>query len=84
MIRRRGALYLRTMAVDGSVNIDGSSTVFPITEAMAEEFQKARRVSIARFDGDIDKLKKIGMDEVHNLYDEAGIGLAHSLKMPLA
>ena len=25
----------------GSVNIDGSSTVYPITEAVAEEFQKA-------------------------------------------
>ncbi|OKH11523.1 PstS family phosphate ABC transporter substrate-binding protein [[Limnothrix rosea] IAM M-220] len=27
--------------LEGSVAIDGSSTVFPITEAMAEEFQKA-------------------------------------------
>lgn len=28
-------------ALTGSVNIDGSSTVYPITEAVAEEFQKA-------------------------------------------
>ena len=28
-------------AVSGTVNIDGSSTVYPITEAVAEEFQKA-------------------------------------------
>ena len=27
-------------AVDGSLSIDGSSTVYPITEAVAEEFQK--------------------------------------------
>jgi phosphate transport system substrate-binding protein len=27
----------------GSVNIDGSSTVYPITEAVAEEFQKANK-----------------------------------------
>jgi phosphate transport system substrate-binding protein len=30
-----------TAALSGSVNIDGSSTVYPITEAVAEEFQKA-------------------------------------------
>ncbi|MEZ0241595.1 MAG: phosphate ABC transporter substrate-binding protein PstS family protein [Chloroflexota bacterium] len=29
------------VALSGSVNIDGSSTVYPITEAVAEEFQKA-------------------------------------------
>jgi phosphate transport system substrate-binding protein len=28
-------------ALSGSINIDGSSTVYPITEAVAEEFQKA-------------------------------------------
>src|ERR1700704_7195481 len=28
------------------VKIDGSSTVFPITEAVAEEFQKAKKQSI--------------------------------------
>ena len=28
-------------ALTGTVQIDGSSTVFPVTEAMAEEFQKA-------------------------------------------
>lgn len=27
--------------LEGKIGIDGSSTVFPITEAMAEEFQKA-------------------------------------------
>ena len=34
----------------GSVNIDGSSTVYPITEAVAEEFQKIQpgvKVSVA-------------------------------------
>ncbi|HEX2756081.1 MAG TPA: PstS family phosphate ABC transporter substrate-binding protein [Candidatus Limnocylindrales bacterium] len=30
-------------ALSGSVNIDGSSTVYPITEAVAEEFQKANK-----------------------------------------
>jgi phosphate transport system substrate-binding protein len=30
-----------TGPLSGSVNIDGSSTVYPITEAVAEEFQKA-------------------------------------------
>lgn len=31
----------KTEAVSGSVSIDGSSTVFPVTEAVAEEFQIA-------------------------------------------
>ncbi len=30
-------------AADGKVRIDGSSTVYPITEAVAEEFQKAKK-----------------------------------------
>ena len=30
-------------ALSGSVKVDGSSTVFPISEAMAEEFQKKNR-----------------------------------------
>jgi len=30
-------------ALTGTVNIDGSSTVYPITEAVAEEFQKASK-----------------------------------------
>ena len=30
-----------TAPLSGTVNIDGSSTVYPITEAVAEEFQKA-------------------------------------------
>src|SRR5262245_63388166 len=28
-------------AVEGTLSVDGSSTVYPITEAVAEEFQKA-------------------------------------------
>lgn len=39
-----------TVALSGSVNVDGSSTVYPITEAVAEEFQKANpgvKVTIA-------------------------------------
>src|SRR4029079_6494518 len=32
---------LARAAVEGSLTIDGSSTVYPITEAVAEEFQKA-------------------------------------------
>jgi phosphate transport system substrate-binding protein len=27
-----------------TIKVDGSSTVFPVTEAVAEEFQKAKRV----------------------------------------
>src|SRR5215203_6188347 len=40
------ALLLTTAAASAQqriITIDGSSTVFPITEAMAEEFQKANR-----------------------------------------
>ena len=36
--------------VSGQVSIDGSSTVYPITEAVAEEFQKVQpdiKVSVA-------------------------------------
>ncbi|MFM7132897.1 MAG: hypothetical protein ACKO0W_01120, partial [Planctomycetota bacterium] len=34
-------------ALKGTVKIDGSSTVFPITEAVAEEFNKqARKVRV--------------------------------------
>ncbi len=29
-------------ALSGTINIDGSSTVYPITEAVAEEFQKVQ------------------------------------------
>ncbi|MGF1535757.1 MAG: PstS family phosphate ABC transporter substrate-binding protein [Elainellaceae cyanobacterium] len=36
-----GASIVPTFAQDAIVQIDGSSTVFPITEAMAEEFQAA-------------------------------------------
>ncbi len=34
------------LAVDKIVKIDGSSTVYPITEAVAEEFQKAKKGAI--------------------------------------
>ncbi len=34
------------MAVEKIIRIDGSSTVYPITEAVAEEFQKAKRGAI--------------------------------------
>ena len=36
-----GGLGTSARAVEGSLSIDGSSTVYPITEAVAEEFQKA-------------------------------------------
>ncbi|OGJ54602.1 hypothetical protein A3D11_02075 [Candidatus Peribacteria bacterium RIFCSPHIGHO2_02_FULL_49_16] len=35
-----GSSHMMEDAITGMVTIDGSSTVFPITEAMAEEFQK--------------------------------------------
>ncbi len=34
------------VAADKIIKIDGSSTVYPITEAMAEEFQKAQKVKV--------------------------------------
>ncbi len=34
------------LAADKIIKIDGSSTVYPITEAMAEEFQKAQKVKV--------------------------------------
>ena len=33
-------------AADKIIKIDGSSTVYPITEAVAEEFQKAQKVKV--------------------------------------
>ncbi len=36
-------VFAGTQKLSGSVKIDGSSTVFPISEAMAEEFQKANK-----------------------------------------
>src|SRR5262245_52353173 len=36
-----GGLGTSARAVEGALSIDGSSTVYPITEAVAEEFQKA-------------------------------------------
>ena len=35
-----------TFAADKIIKIDGSSTVYPITEAMAEEFQAAQKVKV--------------------------------------
>src|SRR5687768_10169198 len=35
--------FVSTAQAQKTVKIDGSSTVFPISEAMAEEFQKANR-----------------------------------------
>jgi len=37
------AVALPNLALAQSVKVDGSSTVFPVTEAVAEEFQKANR-----------------------------------------
>jgi phosphate transport system substrate-binding protein len=34
------------VSAQGIVQVDGSSTVFPITEAMAEEFQKATKIRV--------------------------------------
>ncbi|ELR98480.1 PstS family phosphate ABC transporter substrate-binding protein [Gloeocapsa sp. PCC 73106] len=36
-----GMASLKQAGISGDIVVDGSSTVFPITEAMAEEFQKA-------------------------------------------
>ena len=43
-----GALFVSASALANQplVKIDGSSTVFPITEAVAEEFQKAKKGSV--------------------------------------
>jgi phosphate transport system substrate-binding protein len=44
-----GAAFVSTMPVQAlaqTVKIDGSSTVFPVTEAVAEEFQKAKKGAI--------------------------------------
>jgi phosphate transport system substrate-binding protein len=37
------AAFLAPVALAQSVKVDGSSTVFPVTEAVAEEFQKANK-----------------------------------------
>ena len=52
-------------ALNGTINIDGSSTVFPITEAVAEEFQKTQpgvKVSVA-LSGTGGGFKKFGRGE---------------------
>ena len=52
-------------ALTGTINIDGSSTVFPITEAVAEEFQKTQagvKVSVA-LSGTGGGFKKFGRGE---------------------
>ena len=41
-----GALVSASVFAQALVKIDGSSTVYPITEAVAEEFQKAKKNSI--------------------------------------
>ena len=41
-----GGLSVPAHAADTIVKVDGSSTVFPITEAVAEEFQKAKKGAI--------------------------------------
>ncbi|HWS14435.1 MAG TPA: substrate-binding domain-containing protein, partial [Rhodocyclaceae bacterium] len=41
-----GAFASGTAFAQALVKIDGSSTVFPITEAVAEEFQKAKKGSV--------------------------------------
>jgi phosphate transport system substrate-binding protein len=41
LIAQVGHVTSARAAVEGSLSIDGSSTVYPITEAVAEEFQKA-------------------------------------------
>ncbi|MGH8698446.1 MAG: substrate-binding domain-containing protein, partial [Burkholderiales bacterium] len=38
-----GGLAAAPAAVADVVKVDGSSTVFPVTEAVAEEFQKAHK-----------------------------------------
>ncbi|MBU4320587.1 MAG: PstS family phosphate ABC transporter substrate-binding protein [Nitrospinae bacterium] len=40
------AFTMSAMAADKLIKIDGSSTVYPITEAVAEEFQKAKKGAI--------------------------------------
>lgn len=52
-------------ALSGTINIDGSSTVYPITEAVAEEFQKVQpgvKVSVA-LSGTGGGFKKFGRGE---------------------
>lgn len=54
-----------TGALSGNINIDGSSTVYPITEAVAEEFQKVQpgvKVSVA-LSGTGGGFKKFGRSE---------------------
>ncbi len=40
------AAFIDATAQDNIIRIDGSSTVYPVTEAVAEEFQKAKRGAI--------------------------------------
>ena len=53
-------------ALSGNINIDGSSTVYPITEAVAEEFQKVQpgvkvSVALSGTGGGFKKLKRTSM-----------------------
>ena len=75
--------------MSGSVKIDGSSTVFPITEAVAEEFQKANpgvKVTVA-FAGTGGGFKKFctGETDMNDASrpikaDDAGEGVACTAK----
>lgn len=40
------ATLMPVMAAEKIIKIDGSSTVYPVTEAVAEEFQKAKKGGI--------------------------------------
>lgn len=41
-----GLSFAKVCAADSMIKIDGSSTVYPITEAVAEEFQKAKKGAV--------------------------------------
>jgi phosphate transport system substrate-binding protein len=45
-IAAAGAMATGTSLAQSTIKIDGSSTVFPITEAVAEEFQKAKKGAV--------------------------------------
>jgi phosphate transport system substrate-binding protein len=45
-IAAAGAMATGTSFAQSTIKIDGSSTVFPITEAVAEEFQKAKKGAV--------------------------------------
>jgi len=79
----------QAVPLSGTVNVDGSSTVYPITEAVAEEFQKANKgvkVTVA-FAGTGGGFKKFcnGETDMNDASrpikkDDAGEGVACSAK----